>query len=403
MSESKWHGVFLNASHVGDIQQVGNNSRFLFADDYWNRADRPVLGAWFEDNPGESPRSSMVAPSWFSNLLPEGRLRSWIAADQGVSPEREIELLVRIGHDLPGAVVIREGSTERREHWDPVAPPATHSQQHEPHGLRFSLAGVAMKFSMLQTGDHLVLPAADALGDWIVKLPDHSLPQVPSNEAAMMTLAGLSGLEVPEHKLVHRDVLDQLPQGAWLSSETQAYAVRRFDREQGTRIHIEDFAQVRNMARTDKYNGTFETIAALSYRGTNMESLREWARRMAFNLAIGNGDAHLKNWSFIYRDGKHATLSPVYDLVSTVGYISNENFALKFTGSRDFARIRSGGFQAVEKRLEAHGADLEEIARNTVAQVALHAPDLIEKYPTVRDTLIWVAENAQQVHSQLWR
>jgi hypothetical protein len=32
--------------------------------------------------------------------------------------------------------------------------------------------------------------------------------------------------------------------------------------------------------------------------------------RTAFNILIGNGDAHLKNWSLTYPDGIHVRLSP---------------------------------------------------------------------------------------------
>ena len=94
-----------------------------------------------------------------------------------------------------------------------------------------------------------------------------------------------------------------------------------------------------------KYDGTFETVAALCYRGHDLRALQEWARRVAFNLAIGNGDAHLKNWSLIYPDRRRATLSPVYDLVSTVGYLEHEDFGLKFTGAKDFERIRKRRFR----------------------------------------------------------
>lgn len=67
--------------------------------------------------------------------------------------------------------------------------------------LRFSLAGVALKFSLLQKQDRLTLPAADQEGDWIVKMPDAGYPELPANEYAMMTLAGQCGIEVSEVRL----------------------------------------------------------------------------------------------------------------------------------------------------------------------------------------------------------
>jgi len=44
------------------------------------------------------------------------------------------------------------------------------------------------------------------------------------------------------------------------------------------------------------------------------EDFDEVIRRTAFNILIGNGDAHLKNWSLTYADGVHARLPPAYDL-----------------------------------------------------------------------------------------
>lgn len=102
--EERWHAVYLNRQQIGDIVQRENVTRFLFSEDYWDREDRLVLGLWFENTHGDSPRSSMRLPAWFSNLLPEGRMREWIARDRNVSSQREIELLLQIGSDLPGAV-----------------------------------------------------------------------------------------------------------------------------------------------------------------------------------------------------------------------------------------------------------------------------------------------------------
>lgn len=399
MTPERWHGVHINQQHVGDLLQRGDSTRFLFAEGYWENADRQVLGLWFEDKPGSSPKSSMRLPSWFSNLLPEGRLRDWIASDRGVSSAREMELLLGIGHDLPGAVVVQEEGAAREGNW--LSEVDGSLQADTPHELKFSLAGVAMKFSMLQSKDHLVLPAHGTLGDWIVKLPEREFPNIPSNEAAMMSLAALANIDVPDHRLVHRDEISTLPDRAWQSSETLAYSVRRFDRDCGNRIHIEDFAQVRGKYPTEKYDGTFETVAALCFRGKDVRSLQEWARRIAFNIAIGNGDAHLKNWSLIYPDGKQASLSPVYDLVSTVEHIPNESFGLKFTGTKSFDRIRPGGFADVERRLGAEGAELEKHASFTVEAVRKLAMGLADQFPHAASTLSWVTENAKRVQAQL--
>src|SRR5262249_10416628 len=151
--------------------------------------DRAVLGLVFEDDPYADHASKLRLPPWFSNLLPEGRLRSWIAADRGVSADREMELLAQVGHDLPGAVRVladEEHSAEVAGNTVPVLSKelAGQDDQQSAIGWRFSLAGVGLKFSMVREEDRLTLPAFGQGGDWIVKLPDPLFKDVPRNEDA---------------------------------------------------------------------------------------------------------------------------------------------------------------------------------------------------------------------------
>lgn len=249
-------------------------------------------------------------------------------------------------------------------------------------GWRFSLAGVALKFSMLAKGDRLTLPAHGAGGDWIVKLPDQTYPDVPRNEFTMMALAASVGIDVPEIRLVHRDEVEGLPPDVWPAREEWSYAVRRFDRtDRRAPVHIEDLAQVRNVYPEDKYAGNYETVAALVYRGRDTDALREFARRLTFTVLISNGDAHLKNWSLIYPDRRIARLAPAYDLVSTACYLGDdEQLGLKFGGTRRFDRISVSTFERLERRLGAPKADLAECVRILVEQVN-------ERWPEHRDKL----------------
>ena len=43
-----------------------------------------------------------------------------------------------------------------------------------------------------------------------------------------------------------------------------------------------------------------------------------FAQRVGFVIATGNGDAHLKNWSFAWGSADRPVLSPCYDFVSTI-------------------------------------------------------------------------------------
>jgi serine/threonine-protein kinase HipA len=387
------YGVWLKDRRAGTLHQRGDYTWFTIDEDYALDPNRPVLGLQFEQDLYARHASAMRLPAWFSNLLPEGVLRTWIADERGVSADREMELLAQVGHDLPGAVrVLPEGSAASDGGWDP----AVNSRMPEAADIipewRFSLAGVSLKFSMLDLSDRLTLPAVGDIGDTIVKLPDRAYPEVPRNEFVMMSLARAVGIDVPDVKLVHRDQLSGLPEAVWPEGENLAYAVRRFDRDDNrSRIHIEDFAQVRNFYPREKYNGNFETLAALIYRGHDVESLREFARRLAFNILIGNGDAHLKNWSLIYHNPRIPALAPAYDLVATSWYRPDsdpEDMGLRFGGSRRFETVRLIDFDILERRIGAEGAGLRDVVTKMIRDVQIEWPKFasqMDVVPKIRD------------------
>lgn len=367
------HAVFLHDRRIGSILQRGDVARFIFTEGYWDDPDRDVLGLWFEDDPRRSPSAALRLPPWFSNLLPEGPLREWIARDQGVAADRELQLLLRIGTDLPGAVQIVPA--EASETFDPglledlEAMKVGRAQRTQ---WKFSLAGVGLKFSLLKQNERLTMPASGALGDWIVKLPDARYRDVPANEYATMSLARAVGIEIPEIDLVHRDELTALPDEVWPGVEEYAFAVARFDRgPDGQRIHIEDLAQVRGFYDTAKYTGSFDTVGALLYRNRDRPALREFIRRLTFNLLVGNGDAHLKNWSLIYLDRRIPTLSPAYDLVSTGPYASPDapdDFGLKLGGTKVVERVGREAFRQLQRRLRVDAADVLDVVDGTVTR-----------------------------------
>lgn len=390
--------VWIGGRRAGTIVRVGDRTRFSLDLSYREDRDRPVLGLVFEDQPDKVHVHTVRLAPWFSNLLPESRLREWIARQRNVNAEREMELLAQVGHDLPGAVrVLAEGEAPPDVDW--IGEPDTHAiaigdDFHQP-GIRFSLAGVAMKFSMVKAGKQFVLPARGEGGDWIVKTPDAVFRDVPVNEFTMMTLAGAIGIEVPEVKLVPRAEVDKrLPASVWQESEEFAYAIRRFDRDEHRGlIHIEDLAQVRNIYPELKDKGNFETAANLIYRGRDVASLLEFVRRLTFDVLISNGDHHLKNWSLIYPDGRVPRLSPAYDIVSTAHYFEGvkvEDLALKFGGRREFHRVSLGTFRHLQERLRARDVDLAECAAITVERTQAEWPNhahLLDRNPRLQEAV----------------
>lgn len=376
--------VWLREQRVGTLHALGEQIRFVLDDAYVANPHRAVLGLRFEEDLRARHRSIRRLPPWFSNLLPEGRLRQWIAEARGVSETLELELLAEVGHDLPGAVRVTDDA-----HSSMVD--AAGAREIFTNGVgtrgrtdvwRFSLAGVAMKLSMLQRGERFTAPAVGEGGDWIVKLPDAVYPDVPTNEHAMMELARRVGIEVPETRLVHRDELSDVPDEFWPSGERLAYAVRRFDRtkDRGL-VHMEDLAQVRGFYPDDKYSGSFETVGALVYRGRDTRSVLEFVRRLAFIVLIRNGDAHLKNWSLLYEDPRVPKLAPAYDMVSTAVYQPAgrpEDLGLKLGESRSFEAVSLARFERLQRKLGVTNVSFVDEVHGLVERVRAAWPETAE-------------------------
>ena len=66
---------------------------------------------------------------------------------------------------------------------------------------------------------------------------------------------------------------------------------------------------------------------------------------MLINILLGNGDAHLKNWTIIYRDRLSAGLSPLYYVVFTAPYIKRDNLVLNMAGTKQWYNISLKHFE----------------------------------------------------------
>jgi len=342
---------------VGHLTLLPDDRILLAFDEIYHEDPfRPTLSlSYGSDLAIRRPTRGGHLDPFFSNLLPEGPLRSLIAERAGVPKEREFFLLAQLGEDLPGAVTARPLGG-----WDPAeaaalqegrrgAAPVPPDQQ-----LKFSLAGVQLKFSGVRGDGRLTIPVTGRGGDWIVKLPDDHHVQVPENEFAMLSWARHAGITVPEFELVRIGDIDRLPVGGY-DPDRSALAIRRFDRlDDGTRVHIEDAAQALGLRASEKYGRTnFETIANLIWTAVGSSGIEEFIRRLVFVVASGNGDAHLKNWSLIYEGRVKPSLAPAYDLVSTIQYLPDDDLALNFNRSKRFSEVTLDGFRRLARRIGA--------------------------------------------------
>lgn len=360
--------VDLYGRPVGTLTHVqGNRNLFAFNQAYIDDPNRSTLSLAFKDQFGDLITDftpvGQVVPPFFSNLLPEGPLRKYLAERAGVKQHSEFYLLWMLGRDLPGAISVHPADGEEL----PPQVEAETTPEERDNMLRFSLAGVQLKFSALQDGvkgGGLVIPVEGVGGSWIVKLPSKQYPGVPENEFSMMTVAKAMGMDVPELQLLELDAIKGLPDGIG-ELKGQAMAIKRFDRSDRGPVHIEDFAQVFSIFPEGKYDhATYRHIAGVLGIETGDADVAEFIRRLVFSTLIGNADMHLKNWSLIYLDGQSPTLSPAYDLLSTIPCIEDETMALKYSRTKKMAEFSKDEL----KHLAAKAKLSEKLVLDTAAE-----------------------------------
>jgi serine/threonine-protein kinase HipA len=140
-----------------------------------------------------------------------------------------------------------------------------------------------------------------------------------ANEATCLRLAAACGLDVPETELL--DVAG-LP----------VYAIRRYDRQDSpegrlpTRVHQEDGCQATSTPPGLKYEEQggppLRDLAALLRNFGDPRDVTTLLRRTTFNMAVGNADAHAKNFSLLHSPNDPGDpvvrLTPLYDVLSTI-------------------------------------------------------------------------------------
>jgi serine/threonine-protein kinase HipA len=365
-------------SFTEDFKADPNRPTFsLITHPKFPRADKLMAEPWV--------RNQRLPPT-LSNLLPEGALRELIAQGLKVHTDNEFHIFSYLGGDLPGALVAEPVEPEDV----PDSVPGTHGKtrvvnlQSTSFENRFSLAGVQMKFSMKEIDGRYNLSKGGVPGDWIVKTPSTIHKDVPVNEYTAMTLAALAGIDIPEIKLVELSHLENLPP-INLPDETLAFAIKRFDRDNDSRIHMEDFAQVLVKYPHEKYNSaSYEQVGRIiyEYAGDGLADVQQFARRLLVNILLANGDAHLKNWSLLYSDQITPRLSPAYDIVTTSVYIENEKqYALNMAKTKDWYGVSYQQFQYWANRSEIPWRAIKPHLDDTMEKARTLWPEAIKGLP----------------------
>ncbi|WP_416193454.1 type II toxin-antitoxin system HipA family toxin [Nitrobacter sp. TKz-YC01] len=333
--------ISLNDLPVGTLVRTpGDYNAFNLLPAYRSMNNPPIFSLSLRSADGGLRRDPKpirgALPPFFANLLPEEKLREAMEKHHAASvrPGNDFDLLAALGTNLPGAV--------RALPSDGVAVPTGPEGEKK---ARFSLAGVQMKLSVMKnTGKEggITLAVDDEQGQYIAKFPSLTHIGLSENEFAILALAEALGMEVPARELVEKTEFAGIPEEFNTMSTGKVLLVRRFDRgADGMRVHMEDFAQVFGRYPSEKYTGAaYHNIAAALTSGVSFDSAIEFVRRLALTAITGNGDMHLKNWSLLYPgDGRTPTLSPVYDVLSTIPYIPKDGLALSLAGEKSFKAL----------------------------------------------------------------
>jgi len=217
-----------------------------------------------------------------------------------------------------------------------------------------AITGVQPKLSLdleKHKGELSRLTIVGLHGDYILKPPSAEYTELPENEDLTMHLADLVKIKTAKHSLVR------------LSSGELAYLTKRFDRNNGRKIAVEDFCQLSENLTEHKYRGSIEMIGRLSYQFTTNKGFE--AQRLfelvLFSYLTGNADMHLKNFSLIESALGEYEFSPAYDLLNTALVIPDdkEESALTINGRKN--KLQMKDFNSLAESLKINEKSLESI------------------------------------------
>ena len=331
--------VWLGEKPVGRLERVRTGSRFSFDEAVVEqRPGSPLLSVSLPVRAGRFDAAKTAV--WFSGLLPEDARLDEVRRFYGIEGDFYLDVLQEIGWECAGAVRVLPD--------DVLEPPAGRTVPLDDAQLarrlaalpshpydsvqtmRFSLGGFQEKLCVIASVEEEAQAGYVRLAD--VALSDGTAPTTHILKPQPRRLSGLvqaeawgmtaAGAVTPAARVSLLDV------GPLEAPET--LVVERFDRRRTAdgrllRLHQEDCCQALGIQSERKYaaestpkksDPSFARIAQalLRYAADPATELEALFRQMVVNVALGNTDAHGKNYALIH-EGDVVRLSPLYDVV----------------------------------------------------------------------------------------
>ena len=387
--------VFLLGERVGELESDRGKLTFHYLPEYLRKADAAAIS--YSLPLQSEPFDPAVTSVFFDNLLPPDVVRKRLGKILHLSRHNIFGFLKAIGGDCAGAIALYPPSgteTDKasaptfRELSDEEAVQILMDLPKRPlnigkeEGFRISGTGAQDKLIACVKAGKIILPLYGAPSTHIIKTPVAAYHDSVFNEFFCMRLAQTMGLPAPECEIL---TLKDVPY----------YCVTRFDRQitdgEVSRLHQEDFCQLFSVDPEKKYESEggpaipqcFQLIKKMRL-GTAGQI--DFFRRIIFNVLIGNGDAHAKNFSVLYR-GKNIRLAPVYDLLCTEIYDSlAHETAMSIGGETSFAGITRESFSKMARECKIRPELVmslidEMLEKITVASKSL-ADELNRQHPS---------------------
>lgn len=279
----------------------------------------------------------------------------------------------------------------------------------QSQATRISISGVQDKISLRLEGNDLV-PTMDK-GEFILKpVPatqlKHSEDIVANEHLSMQLSKQVFKIPTAANAIIH------------FSNGEMAYLVKRFDyAKDGSKLDQEDFASIIGMSEeTDganyKYDSSYEAIAlrAKEVMAASSSAIEDFYRRVIFNYLIGNGDAHLKNFSLYRPEGRRdLDFTPNYDLLYTKYHINEEfgEMGLELFAHHETKSYGALGFYSLED-CEVFGImigippkRLVKIYQDIFSNVKTAEQMIMESFMSERGKIAYITNFTERIQKRL--
>ena len=385
--------VYLNDRKVGRLDDENGSLSFAYDEGYLADGVREPLSHALPLR--REPYSHVSVEPVLSNLLPDDIIRTRLGEILQIPRENTFAFLKAIGGDCAGAVAFfpsgrtpaADTAGEFRELSDDEAGAVLDNLEKRPldigeEGLRISGAGAQDKLIACIRDGRVLLPLNGTPSTHIIKTEIRNYPGSVENEWYSMSLAAACGLSVAESGIV-------------VIGGRRRFVSTRYDRMPADgrvkRLHQEDFCQMLGIDPKRKYEtlggpGIVASFRLLRELSVSAADTLEFIDRLIFNFLVGNGDAHGKNFSVLYKDGV-ATLAPMYDVMSTAVYPEvGRRMAMKIDDEYAFKWITIGKFVRMAEKIgvseKMMRREIAKISRRIGKEASLVARRCARKFPS---------------------